>query len=137
MDINYYFDPIDLDGHENDRPTDQNRLGKLITIFSEKEHFPDLDTIDIAIIGITEDRGANGNKGCGEAPDRVRDFLYRLYSHWRHINIADLGNIKNGHTLEDTYFAVKEVTAALLKQNILPILLGGSQDLTFANYTAY
>lgn len=137
MDINFYFNPIDREGHTTDRPTDQNRLGRLIKVFSEKENFPDLENTNIAIIGIQEDRGANGNKGCAEAPDRVRDFLYNLFSHWNHIQIADLGNIKNGHTLEDTYFAIKEVVGSLLKQNILPILIGGSQDITFANYTAY
>ncbi len=137
MDINFYFNPIDREGHTIDSPTDQNRLGRLIKVFSEKENFPDLEEIDIAIIGIQEDRGANGNKGCAEAPDRVRDFLYNLFSHWNHIRIADLGNIINGHTLDDTYFAIREVVGSLLKQNILPILIGGSQDITFANYTAY
>ena len=137
MDINFYFEPIDNEGHRADRPTDQNRLINQISIYAKEAPFPDTEELDIAIIGVKEDRAANGNKGCAEAPDRVRDYLYNLFSHWKHLRIADLGNLKNGHTVEDTYFAVKDVVAALLRQHVIPIILGGSQDLTFANYTAY
>ncbi len=32
---------------------------------------------------------------------------------------------------------MKEVVATLIRQDILPIIIGGSQDLTYANYLAY
>jgi arginase family enzyme len=51
--------------------------------------------------------------------------------------ITDLGNLRLGATVTDTYAAVSGIMVDLLKDGILPILLGGSQDLTFAQYVAY
>ncbi|MES2395934.1 MAG: formimidoylglutamase, partial [Bacteroidota bacterium] len=35
------------------------------------------------------------------------------------------------------YFAVTDVLSQLLKKNIIPIVIGGGQDLTYCNYAAY
>ena len=137
MDISVYFEPIDRAGHDLSGQADQNRLGNLISSYLEKDKFPNLDNIKLAFVGVTEDRAALQNKGCALAPDRVRDHLYNLFSHWNTIKIADLGNIIRGNTIDDTYSAVKDVVSQLVKQNIIPIILGGSQDLTYANYLAY
>ncbi len=53
------------------------------------------------------------------------------------IQIADLGNIKQGATVTDTYFAVKTVVAELIKKDIFPLIIGGGQDITYAQYLAY
>ncbi|MDX1463889.1 MAG: formimidoylglutamase, partial [Marinirhabdus sp.] len=50
---------------------------------------------------------------------------------------VDLGDIETGASVEDTYFAVKTVTKALLKKNIIPLILGGGQDTIYAQYRAY
>ena len=55
---------------------------------------------------------------------------------WQAI-IADLGNIQPGNELSDTYFALKSVVSSLIKKKIIPIIIGGSQDLTYAMYRAY
>ena len=51
--------------------------------------------------------------------------------------MADLGDIEKGASVDDSYFAVTTVTAALLKKNIIPIILGGSQDVLYGQYRAY
>src|SRR5690606_1368704 len=51
--------------------------------------------------------------------------------------IADLGNIQRGHSVFDTYTAVKVVVSELIKKNIVPIIIGGGQDLTYGQYMAY
>ncbi len=137
MEAEIYFEPISpvlTEILEND---EADSLCKLITAYTEKGKFPSLDDVQLAIIGINEDRRALENQGCAQAPDQVRANLYSLQNHWNKLKIADLGNIKQGHTVEDTYFAVKEVVATLVKREIIPILIGGSQDLTYANYLAY
>ena len=53
------------------------------------------------------------------------------------INVADLGNIQQGNTIEDTYFALNELLSYLLKRGVIPVILGGGQDLTYSNYRAY
>lgn len=137
MDISAYFNPIDREGHDFSGEPDHNRFGNLVTFFTEKDKFPYLENLNLAIIGITEERSAVQNEGCGTGADRVRDYLYNLFSHWPQLNIADLGNLRNGHSIEDTYFALKDVVSYLVRQNIVPIIIGGSQDLTYANYLAY
>ena len=137
MDISLYFEPVNLEGHDFSHQTDKNRLGNVASIYTTDSDFPDLTDTKLVIVGVNEDRAALENKGSSKAPDTIRDYFYRLYSHWNQLSIADLGNIKRGHTIDDTYFALKEVVASLLKQNILPIIIGGSQDLTYANYLAY
>ncbi len=137
MDISVYFEPIqvkDINVSEEIRP---GKIGDIIHYYSDERNFPSLENIDIAIIGVIEDRNSLNNQGTSTAPDKVRDFFYKLYHGNYKVRIADLGNIKRGFEVEDTYFAVKTVVSDLLKSHIIPVIIGGSQDITFANYLAY
>ncbi|HTA83720.1 MAG TPA: formimidoylglutamase [Bacteroidia bacterium] len=100
------------------------------------KNFPDLDGVHIAIIGVGEARNSNGNDGCAAAPDKVRENLYKL-SYIQNVVVADLGNIVPGNTPKDTYVALEFVCAELLDRKIIPVIIGGSQDLTYSMYTAY
>ena len=63
--------------------------------------------------------------------------MYSLY-HWHNeISIADAGNIKTGATLQDSYAALKTVVAELLQHGKKVVILGGSHDLTLAQYDVY
>lgn len=104
---------------------------------TEMEGIPDLDHAKIALIGVMEDRGAFNNEGCDQSPDTVRDYLYPLFIGKWNSPIVDLGNIYSGESLTDTHVAVKDVCLFLLKKNIIPIIIGGSQDITYSNYRAY
>jgi len=99
-------------------------------------NFPDLDNVKVAIIGVGEGRSSKDNEGCATAPDKVRESFYSL-AYIPSLVVADLGNILPGHSVKDTYVALEFVCAELLEKKIVPIILGGSQDLTFANYNAY
>ncbi|MGD0709635.1 MAG: formimidoylglutamase [Bacteroidales bacterium] len=137
MDISIYFEPVQLKEKNFSREYHPGKLSDSIDIFSDERHFPSLDGIDIAILGVKEDRNSVNNQGTSMAPDQVREFLYMLYQGNIKTRIADLGNIKKGHEIEDTFFAVKTVLSELLKTHIIPVIIGGSQDITFANYLAY
>jgi hypothetical protein len=110
-------------------------LGKKIAVHTETE-FPDLKQISLAIITVNEDRGAKfENKE--EKFDNFRKQFYQLYpGNWKN-NIADLGHLEAGENISDTYFAIREIASTLIKQKITPIIIGGSQDLTYAMYRAY
>ena len=112
-------------------------LGKKIRIHTEKDGFPELDTIQIAILGIQEDRNSQNNFGCGENLHHIRTKLYQLFPGNWNTNIADLGNVLKGNEVSDTYFAVSEIITSLLKKNIIPVIIGGGQDITYVNYRAY
>ena len=115
----------------------QQALGRKIKVHSKQEGLPDLDNVDIAILGVLETR--NDVDYIGEDFDfgEIRKTLYSLYpGNWKKI-VADLGDIEKGESVEDTYFALKTIVSILLEKKIIPIILGGSQDLTYANYRAY
>ncbi len=112
-------------------------LGKQIQIHSKEGEIPDLKDVKIAILGIKENRNDVDYIGTTISFEAFREELYSLYpGNWNH-NIVDLGNIENGETVEDTYFAVKTVVGALLDKNIIPILLGGGQDVAYGQYRGY
>ena len=112
-------------------------VGKNIQIYSAEEDFPELKNVQIAIFGVQEDRNSQDNFGCGEELHFIRRKLYELFPGNWHTSIADIGNIKKGNQVSDTYFAVKEIIASLLEKNIIPIIIGGGQDITYVNYRAY
>ncbi|WP_275316540.1 formimidoylglutamase [Tenacibaculum bernardetii] len=112
-------------------------LGHKIEAYTLENGFPDLSGVNIAVIGVKDGRGANENEGCGEELQYIREKLYELFPGNWHTKIADLGNIEQGSTPKDTCFAVASSIEALLKKNIIPILIGGSQDITYANYRSY
>jgi len=112
-------------------------LGRNIQVHSSQNDFPELDSVQIAIFGVQEDRNAVDNMSCGEHLFEIRKHLYQLFPGNWHTKIADLGNIVKGNSVEDTYFAVSSLTSYLIKNKIIPIIIGGSQDITYANYRAY
>ena len=98
---------------------------------------PDLEGVQLALIGVKEGRSSGENEGTAAAPDPVRGALYALYAPPQGPVLADLGNIAPGHTEADTHYALQAVVGELLRRNILPIVIGGGHELTFAHYRAY
>jgi arginase family enzyme len=135
MSLSDFFTPIDLRQIIPKGGYYSSHLGEKIRHFSAD--FPDLEKVDIAIIGVQDDRNAVNNPGCALAPDHVREKLYLLFEGAYKTRIADLGNIRQGASITDTYFAVKTVVNELIRKNILPVIIGGGQDITYAQYMAY
>jgi formiminoglutamase len=136
MSLADFFTPVDL---QKITPKDgyyTSHLGSKIEHHADR--FPDLEQpADIAIIGVLDDRNAVNNSGCALGPDYVREKLYLLNEGGYTTRIVDLGNVRPGETITDTYFAVKTIVSELIKKNIIPLIIGGGQDLTYPQYLAY
>lgn len=112
-------------------------LGKQIEVHSEIGVLPKLKNVKFAILGIKENRADENYIGGEISFDAYRKAFYALYpGNWNY-KIIDLGDIEKGDSAEDTRFAAKEVIAALIKKNIVPLIFGGSQDLVYSQYRAY
>jgi formiminoglutamase len=136
MSLSDFFTPVDLNAITPKNGYYTSHLGNKINIYTDS--FPDLDqSADIAIIGVQEDRNAVNNPGCALGPDYIREKLYQLHEGAYTTKIVDLGNIKQGQTVTDTYYAVKTVVEELIKKDIIPVIIGGGQDLTYAQYLGY
>jgi arginase family enzyme len=132
-----YLSPVSDSLYEEIEHLHSQSIGKLIKIHSNKKGFPDLNQVKLAIIGVQEGRLAINNESTGEGLDIIRKEFYQLYQgNWTN-SIVDLGNITKGADVSDTYFALIEVLSYLLKRNIIPIIIGGEHDLTYANYRSY
>ncbi len=112
-------------------------LGRKLRIHSSQKGIPDLEGVTIAIIGVLENRNDINYLGEEFKLNEIRKSLYALYPGSWTTTLADLGDINKGESVEDTYFALKTIISILIKRKIIPIVIGGSQDLTYANYRAY
>jgi arginase family enzyme len=110
-------------------------LGKKV-VFHTQTDFPVLDNVAIAIFTINEYRGSQKDNEVYSF-DYFREQFYSLFPGNWDISIVDLGTIEAGASIEDTYFVVKSLLAELIKRRISPIIIGGSQDLTYPMYRAY
>ncbi len=110
-------------------------LGSKVVLHTQQD-FPDLNKIQLAFIGALENRGQGETNNEFDLIN-IRKELYALFPGNWNASIADLGDIKAGDTIADTYFALQKVVAALIKRKIIPIIIGGSQDLTYPLYKAY
>lgn len=110
-------------------------LGSKI-VFHSKEQFPNLSKINIALFGVLDNRG--DAKSISDVDlTSIRKELYSLYPGNWEASIADLGDIEAGNSIEDTYFALKILVSSLIKNKIIPIVIGGTQDLIYSMYRAY
>lgn len=131
-----FLSPVNNEIIEFKNNLSSQQLGSKVAFHTDKD-FPDLDTIKIAIIGVLENRGNTILGDTNLNLDYIRKELYSFFPGNWHSTIADLGDIAQGSSLDDTYFALQKVAAKLLRKNIIPILIGGSQDLTYSLYRAY
>lgn len=111
------------------------QLGSKV-VFHTLESFPNLDKIKIAIVGVIENRGDSQQTETVDL-SHIRKELYSLFPGNWDASIADLGNILGGNSISDTHFALRKVVSSLIKKKIIPIIVGGSQDLTYSLYRAY
>ena len=128
MDLEIYFKPtqkIDFS---------KNTIGSVIDFYNKD--FPDWENSDIVFLSINENKGSSIIKNEDFDHFNIRKKLYNF--NWDgSLKISDLGILESGAELKDTYAAIKEITFEVQKKGKLLIILGGSQDLTFPNYSGY
>lgn len=134
-----FFTPINLSEFSGSNGYYNSQFGKVVQVYTDS--FPDLEDAEvkpqIALVGVEEERGAVNNEGTKKSADAVRRYFYSLYQGDYQVRIADLGNIQAGATIRDTYYALKTVVEELVKNDIVPVIIGGGQDLTYAQYLGY
>jgi arginase family enzyme len=136
MDLNDYFDAVRLDRPANHHLSEKAVLCRNIYIHTPDTPIRNLDKYGLALIGVPEDRAAE-IKGSAASPDRIRNHLYQLFRVNTSLEIIDLGNLKSGNKVQDTYFALRDVILELSTRNLVAVIIGGSQDLTYGIYLAF
>jgi len=133
MNLALFFDPL-----REELITSGSTLSTLAICASPfVDNFPDWRNADLAIIGLDEWRGSAAGPPATHGADEVRRRFYQLQKGTNSVRLVDLGNLRPGLTLEDTYLRLREIVAMLLEHKTLPLLLGGSPDLDYGQFLAY
>jgi formiminoglutamase len=131
--ISDFLDPVNLQELSQDQGYKDGQIGKLID--AHDEFFPDCYEADMVIVGCEEQRGgARREQG---APNAIREQFYRLFYWHPELKLADAGNIRAGAAPADTQAALKTVLRELTGIGKTVVILGGSHDLTLAQYYSY
>lgn len=135
LNISDFLSPVDLHEISYDEGYKEGQLGKAIQPYTSE--FPDLDEVQVVLVGCGEQRGSGLIHGHSKAPDVIRRQLYSLYYWHTDVKLADIGNIKTGSLYTDSYAALRTIVHELTNDGKTVIILGGSHDLTLAQYGAY
>lgn len=134
-DLHDFLTAIPVHEINDDNGYTDGQLAKHIVIYENE--LPDISLADIVLVGVNETRGSGIFDTTISAANAIRKQLYQLHYWHTDVVIADIGNIKTGATLNDSYAAVKTVLAELFRMNKTVVILGGSHDITLAQYFAY
>jgi hypothetical protein len=130
-DISIYFTSAVLD----DLKFEDDQIGS--KIIRNQHEFPEVKKNSCVVFSVPEFRG-NHIPITNKINAKFRNDFYNHYfgGDWG-FDLYDLGEILPGKELTDTYYAVSNVVAELVKINAIPIIIGGSQDLIFSVYKGY
>jgi formiminoglutamase len=130
-----FLEPVNMAALSDDEGYKDTQLGKHVAI--NEDYFPDIENADMVIVGCGETRGQFIPSINNDGPDSIRKEFFSLF-HWhKEVQVADLGNIKAGASLNDTMAALRSVVSELIEHKKRVIILGGTHDLTMAQYGAY
>jgi arginase family enzyme len=136
LNISDFLLPVNIQQISQNESYKDGQLGSTIAIY-DNEEFPYLDEVQIVLVGCGEQRGSGIIHVESNAPDIIRRHFYSMFYWHTDIRIADIGNIKTGSLYTDSYAALKTVVQELMNDGKTVIILGGSHDLTLAQYNAY
>lgn len=129
-----FLEPINLSEISHDSGYKEGQIGRVIKAYEDE--FPDLEAAQIVLVGCGEQRGG-ALLHASEAANAIRSEFYNLYYWHQDIKLADVGNVKIGKAYTDTYAALKMVLHELVNEGKMVVILGGSHDLTLAQYHAF
>ena len=134
MDLSAFFEPV--------QEPEEMAAGRVPanwgrSIARHNGRFPDWQDADIVLVGCREERGSTEVKHTGQIAAAVRRQLYALSLPAENPKVADLGDLKPKERAESYYETLAYVCGQLIQANKVVVLLGGGQDLAYAQFLAY
>ncbi len=135
-----YLRPSNINIYESQSDDNDLRVKNIIKNYNEADD----KTYNIGIVGVPFDYGvelSNGRVGAKDGPNAVRTALKRYGSTYNvektdisKLKVCDFGDVEIAERdSQETHAHISEVVSALVKKNILPIVIGGGHDISFAN----
>ena len=104
-----FLEPVNTFLLSDDEGYHDSQLGKHIAVY--ETDFPDISDTDLVIIGASESRGSGFFTQNTSGPNAIRKAFYNLFQWHTNLKIADVGNVKEGASLQDSYAALKAVVS--------------------------
>lgn len=131
-----FLEPVHIDLQETVKSFSDESLSQFITFYNGEDEI-DFNTFELAVLCVKDARNSVYDKKSDFYFDEIRTQLYTMYVGNWDLKILDLGDVLMGGEVSDTAYVFKTILSQLYKKSIVPIILGGSQDLTFYQYRAY
>lgn len=128
MDLAEFFSPINQ--KEDLLFSEPEKDSWLSTVKIYDKQFPDLTNCKIAIIGVVTEEFKN-------EPNIIRSLLYSNKRKEYAKIIADLGNYYIEKYDNKTFEKLGYVLSEIIQKNVLPIIIGPSQEITYSQYLAF
>lgn len=128
-DLSFYFQP-------NNSANSISGIGNVLQA-NDEHGFPDLDKKGVAIFRVPEYRNSDLKPDNNAGENIVAQFASLHTGDGWDFSIYDLGAVIPGESFQDTSFAVAKIVEFLVKKEIIPVILGGSQDLILSIYQGY
>ncbi len=133
MEIDPHFKPLNPGLYSVKERWNTSQIGFQIDSHTQ-DHFPNVDFAEIAIFNVSEYEGTDNVESSTDC--KIRDSFYRLYFEDLP-KIADLGSLLLMPTRKESFDLITEVCSDLIDKGIIPIVIGGGQDVSYAIYKAY
>ena len=108
--------------------TENWQLGSLIS--------NEIEEGSIVLLFVSDYRGGGGQAVLPNAFGKLRKYLYRLSKSDFEVPICDLGELISGKTQADTRYILEEILTFCYNKNAVPVVIGGSVDLSYALFSA-
>ncbi len=130
MELHHFFEPVNT-AVFNEETNDGKvfNVGNLIKKHSENQT-PEIKDKDLVILGIKTSPEDN-------SPDWIRNFFYELKIDEWASNLVDAGNYVLDKNDDKKVEALSFALSELLDLGACPVIMGGSQEITYLNYLAY
>ncbi len=110
-------------------------IGRSLVLNLEGQEDVEIGKGDVVIFGVNEARNVSGSLNANF--DQAREEFYGLFRGNWNTKIIDLGNVLPGASVNDTYYVITELISYIHSKEAISVVLGGGQDLVYANYRAY
>lgn len=133
LDFHAYFTPLNQGIYSLKERWETTQIGRLIDTHTQ-DNFPSLDSVQIAIFNIREYEGSKNSVNDDDC--KIRDAFYRL--HFNNLpQVVDLGILSLMPTRKESFKIIEDVCIGLFNKGIIPFVIGGGHDISYAIYKAY
>ncbi|MDC0249711.1 arginase family protein, partial [Flavobacteriales bacterium] len=133
IELHSYFNPLNPGIYSAKDRWETTQIGRLIDSHIA-DHFPELKFAEIAIFNVPEYEGSKNTTASQDC--KIRAAFYELHQE-ELPRIVDLGTLQLMPTRKESFKMIQDICEVLLRDGIIPIIIGGGHDISYAVYKAY